>query len=218
MQIFLDTADTIEIARAAEADLIDGITTNPSLLAKAAGERSPEEIFLEICSLVDGPVSAEVVAVDAPGMVGEGRRLARLHENIVVKVPLTEAGLTACRRLRNEGIPVNVTLCFSPTQALLAAKAGASYISPFVGRLDDIGHDGMEVVSDIRQIYDEYEVETEILAASVRHPGHVLEAMRIGADCVTVPPSVLYRCMRHPLTDSGLEAFLADWASIDKEI
>ncbi len=218
MQIFLDTADTIEIARAAEADLIDGITTNPSLLAKTAGERSPEEIFLEICSLVDGPVSAEVVAVDAAGMVGEGRRLARLHENIVVKVPLTEAGLTACRRLRNEGIPVNVTLCFSATQALLAAKAGASYISPFVGRLDDIGHDGMEVVSDIRQIYDEYEVETEILAASVRHPGHVLEAMRIGADCATVPPSVLYRCMRHPLTDSGLEAFLADWASVDKEI
>ncbi len=218
MKIFLDTADTGEIERAAEADLIDGITTNPSLLAKTAGERSPEEVFLEICTLVDGPVSAEVVAVDAKGMVAEGRRLAGLHENIVVKVPLTEAGLAACRRLRSEGIPVNVTLCFSATQALLAAKAGASYISPFVGRLDDTGHDGMEVVSDIRQIYDEYEVETEILAASLRHPGHVLEAMRIGADCATLPPAVLYQCMRHPLTDRGLEAFLADWASLGKEL
>lgn len=218
MKIFLDTADTGEIERATEADLIDGITTNPSLLAKTAGERSPEEIFLEICTLVDGPVSAEVVAVDAEGMVSEGRRLAGLHENIVVKVPLTEAGLGACRRLRSEGIPVNVTLCFSATQALLAAKAGASYISPFVGRLDDTGHDGMEVVSDIRQIYDDYEVETEILAASLRHPGHVLEAMRIGADCATLPPAVLYQCMRHPLTDRGLEAFLADWASLGKEL
>ena len=218
MKIFLDTADTGEIERAAEADLIDGITTNPSLLAKTAGERSPEEIFLEICTLVDGPVSAEVVAVDAEGMVAEGRRLAGLHENIVVKVPLTEAGLGACRRLRSEGIPVNVTLCFSATQALLAAKAGASYISPFVGRLDDTGHDGMEVVNDIRRIYDDYEVETEILAASLRHPGHVLEAMRIGSDCATLPPAVLYQCMRHPLTDRGLEAFLADWASLGKEL
>ena len=218
MNIFLDTADTAEIRRAADADLIDGITTNPSLLAQTAGERNPEEIFLEICDLVDGPVSAEVVAVDVAGMVGEGRRLANLHENIVVKVPLTEAGLTACRRLRREGIAVNVTLCFSATQALLAAKAGASFISPFVGRLDDIGQDGMEVVSDIREIYDEYEVDTQILVASVRHPGHVLEAMRIGADCATLPPSVLHRCMRHPLTDRGLESFLADWASLGKEL
>ena len=218
MQIFLDTADTGEIARAAEADLIDGITTNPSLLAKTGGERSPEEVFLEICGLVDGPISAEVVAVDTEGMVAEGRRLATLHENIVVKVPLTEAGLAACRQLDAEGIPVNVTLCFSATQALLAAKAGASYISPFVGRLDDIGQDGMELVSDIRLIYDRYHVDTQILVASVRHPGHVLEALRIGADCATLPPGVLYRCMGHPLTESGLKAFLADWASLGREL
>jgi len=218
MNIFLDTADTGEIARAAEADLIDGITTNPSLLAKTAGERSPEEVFLEICGLVDGPISAEVVAVDTGGMVAEGRRLAKLHENIVVKVPLTEAGLTACRQLDAEGIAVNVTLCFSATQALLAAKAGASYISPFVGRLDDIGQDGMELVSDIRLIYDRYLIDTQILVASVRSPGHVLEALRIGADCATLPPAVLYRCMGHPLTESGLEAFLSDWASLGREL
>ena len=218
MKIFLDTADLVEIERAAEADLIDGITTNPSLLAKAGGDRKPEEVFLDICHAVDGPVSAEVIALDTEGMISEGRKLAALHENIVVKVPLTENGLRACRRLRSHDIRVNVTLCFSTTQALLAAKAGATYISPFVGRLDDIGHDGMEIVSEIRQVYDEYDLDTEILAASLRHPGHLLEAMLIGADCATLPPKVLYQSMKHPLTDRGLEAFLADWKSLGKEL
>ncbi len=218
MKIFLDTADLSEIRRAAEAGLIDGITTNPSLLAKAAGDRAPDEIFLDICQAVDGPVSAEVVALDSEGMIAEGRRLAAIHENIVVKVPLTEAGLRACRSLRSGNIRVNVTLCFSTTQALLAAKAGATYISPFVGRLDDIGHDGMDIVADIRQVYDEYDLETEILAASLRHPRHVLEAMLIGAECATLPPKVLYQLMKHPLTDRGLEAFLADWKSLGREL
>ena len=218
MKIFLDTADLAEIERAADANLIDGITTNPSLLAKVAGAREPEEIFLDICRAVDGPVSAEVVAVDAEGMVSEGVKLAAIHENIVVKVPLTEAGLQACRSLRAGGIRVNVTLCFSTTQALLAAKAGATYISPFVGRLDDIGHDGMDIVRDIRHVYDEYGLETEILAASLRHPRHVLEAMLIGADCATLPSKVLYQCMKHPLTDRGLEAFLSDWQSLGKQL
>ena len=218
MKIFLDTADLAEIERAAEANLIDGITTNPSLLAKAAGDRRPEEIFLDICRAVDGPVSAEVVATDSGGMVTEGRKLAAIHDNIVVKVPLTEDGLGACRTLRSDGIRVNVTLCFSTSQALLAAKAGASYISPFVGRLDDIGHDGMEIVRDIRDVYDQYDLETEILAASLRHPRHVLEAMLIGVDCATLPPRVLYQCMKHPLTDRGLQAFLDDWKTLGKEL
>jgi len=211
MKIFLDTADLTEIRRAAEAGLIDGITTNPSLLAKVAGERDVTEIFLEICRAVDGPVSAEVVAVDAEGMRDEGRRLAKIHDHIVVKVPLTEDGLRACRALRSDGIRVNVTLCFSSPQALLAAKAGATYISPFVGRLDDVGQDGMELVEEIRHVYDEFGLETEILAASLRHPRHVVEAMRIGADCATLPPKVLYQLLGHPLTDRGLEQFLADW-------
>jgi len=218
MKIFLDTADLAEIERAAEADLIDGITTNPSLLAKVGGDRKPEEVFLDICRAVDGPVSAEVVALDTEGMISEGCKLAALHQNIVVKVPLTENGLRACRHLCSNNIRVNVTLCFSTTQALLAAKAGATYISPFVGRLDDIGHDGMEIVRDIRQVYDEYDLDTEILAASLRHPRHVLEAMLIGADCATLPPKVLYQLMKHPLTDRGLEAFLLDWKTLGKEI
>ena len=218
MKIFLDTADLAEIQRAAEANLIDGITTNPSLLAQAGGEREPREIFLDICHAVDGPVSAEVVAVDAEGMISEGVKLTAIHENIVVKVPLTEPGLNACRALRSQEIRVNVTLCFSTAQALLAAKAGATYISPFVGRLDDIGHDGMDVVRDIRHVYDEYGLDTEILAASLRHPRHVLEAMLIGADCATLPPKVLYQSMKHPLTDRGLEAFLSDWQSLGKQL
>jgi transaldolase len=218
MKIFLDTAELAEIRRAAEAGLIDGVTTNPSLLAKAAGDREPVELFLEICRLVDGPISAEVVATDADGMVSEGEKLAALHENIVVKVPLTEAGLRACRSLTDRGIRVNVTLCFSAVQALLAAKAGATYISPFVGRLDDVGHDGMEVVAEIREAYDTYGYETEILAASLRHPRHVLEAMKVGADVATLPPSVLYQLMRHPLTDSGLAAFLQDWKGLGRSL
>lgn len=218
MKIFLDTADLDEIRRAAEAGLIDGITTNPSLLAKVAGERDPSELFLEICETVDGPISAEVVALDAEGMIDEGRRLAGLHDNIVVKVPLTEHGLRACRALRSEDIRVNVTLCFSAAQALLAAKAGATYISPFVGRVDDVGQDGMEIVAEIREVYDTYGLETEILAASLRHPRHVLQAMLIGADCATLPPKVLYQLMKHPLTDVGLERFLADWEGLGRTL
>lgn len=218
MKIFLDTADLSEIRRAADAGLIDGITTNPSLLASAGGDREPAELFREIAEIVDGPVSAEVVATDTPAMVEEGKRLAALHENIVVKVPLTEAGLRACRQLREAGIRVNVTLCFSAVQALLAAKAGATFISPFVGRLDDVGQDGMELVAEIREIYDEYGIETEILAASLRHPKHVLHAALIGADCATLPPKVLYQLLKHPLTDVGLERFLADWDTLGREL
>ena len=218
MKIFLDTADLTEIRRAAEANLIDGITTNPSLLAKVAGDGEPHDILKEICTTVGGPVSAEVVAVDAEGMLDEGKRLAKLDDHIVVKVPLTEDGLRACRGLRAEGIEVNVTLCFSANQAFLAAKAGASYISPFVGRLDDIGHDGMELVAEIREAYDNYGMETRILAASLRHPRHVLESMLIGADCATLPAKVLWQLLKHPLTDKGLEGFLADWKKVGKEI
>ncbi|MEE8148149.1 MAG: fructose-6-phosphate aldolase [Longimicrobiales bacterium] len=218
MKIFVDTADVDEIRRAADAGLIDGVTTNPSLLAKVAGDRDPKEIFLEICEAVDGPVSAEVVALDADTMVSEGKRLAGLHDNIVVKVPLTEDGLRACRRLRSDGVRVNVTLCFSPTQAHLAAKAGATYISPFVGRIDDISGDGMELIAQIRQIYDNYGIETEILAASLRHPQHVVQALLMGADCGTLPPKVLYQLLKHPLTDLGLARFLEDWRSLGADI
>ncbi len=218
MKIFLDTADVNEIRRAADAGLIDGVTTNPSLLSKVAGDRDPQDIFLEICEAVDGPVSAEVVAVERDDMVKEGTRLAKIHDNIVVKCPLTEDGLRACRALTSDGIHVNVTLCFSPTQAMLAAKAGATYISPFVGRLDDISHDGMHLVSQIRQIYDNYEVETQILTASIRHPRHVVEAMIIGSDCGTMPTKVLYQLLEHPLTDKGLDGFLADWKKLGKDL
>ena len=218
MKIFLDTADLKEIRRAAEAGLIDGVTTNPSLLAKSAGGRDAKEIFKEIAELVDGPVSAEVVGLDADTMVSEGKRLATIHPNIIIKVPLTEDGLKACRRLRADGIGVNVTLCFSPLQALLAAKAGATFISPFVGRLDDIAHDGMDLISQIRQIYDNYRMETEILVASVRHPQHVVESAMLGADCATIPPKVLWQLAKHPLTDRGIEAFLKDWDTMGQEL
>jgi transaldolase len=218
MKIFLDTADVNEIRRAAQAGLIDGITTNPSLLAQALGDREPRALFREICEIVDGPISAEVVALDADGMRTEGRALAALHPNIVVKLPLTEAGLQACRSLTSEGIRTNVTLCFSTVQALLAAKAGATYISPFVGRLDDVGHDGMEIISEIREVYDTYGFETEILAASLRHPRHVLEAALAGADVATIPPKVLQQLLRHPLTDSGLQQFMKDWEGLGKTL
>jgi transaldolase len=218
MKIFLDTADVNEIRRAADAGLIDGVTTNPSLLAKVAGERDPRDLFLEICEAVDGPVSAEVVALERDRMIDEGKRLAGLHDNIVVKVPLTEDGLRACRALSAEGIRTNVTLCFSAPQALLAAKAGATYISPFIGRLDDIAGEGMQVVSQIRQVYDNYDIDTEILAASIRHPMHVVEAMLVGADCGTMPAKVLYQLLKHPLTDKGLAAFLDDWKTLGKEL
>jgi transaldolase len=183
-----------------------------------AGERDPRDLFLEICEAVDGPVSAEVVALERDRMIDEGKRLAALHDNIVVKVPLTEDGLRACRALSAEGIRTNVTLCFSAPQALLAAKAGATYISPFIGRLDDIAAEGMQVVSQIRQVYDNYDIDTEILAASIRHPMHVVEAMLVGADCGTMPAKVLYQLLKHPLTDKGLAAFLDDWKTLGKEI
>lgn len=218
MKIFLDTADLSEIRRAADAGLIDGITTNPSLLSKAAGAGgSPAEILKEICDAVDGPISAEVVALDADTMVREGKKLAKIADNIVVKAPLTEDGLVACRRFRAEGIPVNVTLCFSPTQALLAAKADATYISPFIGRLDDISHDGMDLIRQIRVIYDNYAFETQILAASIRHPNHVVESAMAGADVGTMPAKVLWQLMKHPLTDSGLASFLADWEKLPED-
>jgi transaldolase len=218
MKIFLDTADLDEIRRAADAGLIDGITTNPSLIAKVAGDRDPKEIYLEICETVDGPVSLEVVGLDRETMVAEGRKLAAIHENAVVKVPLTEDGLKACRDLVSEGFRVNVTLCFSVSQALLAAKAGASYVSPFVGRIDDISGEGMDLIHQIRQVYDNYGYETEILAASIRHPVHVVESMLIGADCCTIPPKVLWQLSKHPLTDKGLEGFLADWEKLGAQI
>jgi transaldolase len=219
MKIFLDTADLVEIRRAVDAGLIDGITTNPSLLATAAGEREdPREILSAICRTVNGPVSAEVVATDADGMLRQGRELARIADNIVVKVPLIEEGLRACRQFRSEGIHVNVTLCFSPAQALLAGKAGASYVSPFVGRLDDIASDGMDLIAKIKAIYENYEFGTEILVASVRHPEHVVQAAMMGADVVTLPPKVLHQLLKHPLTDKGLDAFLADWARLPESM
>jgi transaldolase len=212
MQFFLDTADLDEIRRAMDAGLIDGITTNPSLLAKAAGSGSrPREILQEITQLVPGPISAEVVATGADEMLREGRELAKIADNIVVKVPLTEAGLVACRRFRSEGVGVNVTLCFSAAQALLAAKAGASYISPFVGRLDDVATDGMQLIAQIVQIYENYDFDTQVLVASVRHPQHIVQAALMGAHVSTVPAKVLHQLMNHPLTDKGLAAFLADW-------
>ncbi len=215
MKIFLDTADLAEIERAASAGLIDGVTTNPSLLARAVGEDGdPREILLQICRTVDGPVSAEVVATDADAMLREGRELAKIADNIVVKVPLTEAGLRTCRGLRAEGIGVNVTLCFSPSQALLAAKAGATFISPFVGRIDDVSGDGMELIRQVCAIYENYGFDTEVLVASCRHPGHVVESALIGADVVTLPPKVLWPLLNHPLTDKGLAAFLADWEKL----
>jgi transaldolase len=215
MKFFLDTADLKEIRTAAEAGLIDGITTNPSLLVKAAGSSGdPQEILAEICRVVNGPISAEVVATTTDDMLREGRKLAKIADNIVVKVPLIEEGLRACRKFRAEGIHVNVTLCFSPTQALVAAKAGASYISPFVGRLDDVSTNGMELIHQIVTIYENYDFETEVLVASVRHPLHVVEAAMMGAHVATMPAKVLHQLIQHPLTDKGLDSFLSDWAKL----
>lgn len=208
MKFFVDTADTKDIADLASSGLIDGVTTNPSLIAKSG--RPFAEVIAEICSLTEGPVSAEVVAIDAEGMIREGRKLAKIAENVAVKLPLTWDGLKACRTLSEDGIPVNVTLCFSANQALLAAKAGAAFISPFIGRLDDIHLDGMELIQEIRQIYDNYMFETEILAASIRSPNHVKLSALAGADVMTAPPAVIRSLVNHPLTDKGLEAFLAD--------
>ncbi len=218
MKFFLDSADLSEVRRALDAGLVDGMTTNPSLLAKAAGAGGdPRAILAEICRLVPGPISAEVVAKGKDDMLREGRELAKIANNIVVKVPLTEDGLRACRAFRAEGIKVNVTLCFSAAQALLAAKAGATYISPFVGRLDDVATDGMDLISKIVQIYDNYDFETEVLVASIRHPMHVVEAALMGAHVGTMPLKVMLSLLQHPLTDKGLDQFLADWAKLGKE-
>lgn len=215
MKFFLDTADVSEISRAVDAGLIDGITTNPSLLSKAAGEAGdPRAILKQICQLVKGDISAEVVATSSDEMLREGRELAKIADNIVVKVPLIEEGLVACRRFRAEGIKVNVTLCFSPTQALVAAKAGASYISPFVGRLDDVASDGMNLIHQILTIYHNYDYDTEVLVASVRHPQHVVAAAMMGAHVCTMPAKVLNQLLLHPLTDKGIDLFLSDWAKL----
>ena len=216
MKFFVDTADTKDIADLAATGLIDGVTTNPSLIAKSG--RPFAEVIAEICELTPGPVSAEVVAVDYDGMIKEGRKLAKIAANVTVKLPLTLDGLKACKTLTGEGTPVNVTLCFSANQALLAAKAGATFISPFVGRHDDNGFDGMDLIRDIRLIYDNYAFETEILVASIRHGVHVLESARIGADVITAPPAVIKGLFKHVLTDKGIEGFLADWAKTGQKI
>ena len=217
MKFFIDTADVAEIRDLAATGLVDGITTNPSLVAKTG--RSFLEVVQEICEIVPGPVSAEVTATDHETMLAEGRKLAALAPNVCVKVPLTPDGLKTCKALSDEGTKVNVTLCFSAGQALLAAKAGASFISPFVGRLDDIGADGMELIAEIVEIYEAYpHIETEVLVASVRGPAHVIEAAKLGADVATLPPAVLRSLYKHPLTDKGLDAFLADWAKTGQTI
>jgi transaldolase len=209
MKLFIDSGNLRDIESLVPLGIIDGVTTNPSLLAKEGGDA--RAIVRRICEIVQGPVSAEVVATDAAGMIAEGRELAAIDEHVVVKVPFTREGVRATKILAGEGLRVNVTLVFSPTQALLAAKVGASYVSPFIGRLDDIASDGMQLIRQIVEIYSQYEFGTEILVASVRHPMHIVEAARIGADICTCPASVIEACFRHPLTDIGLEKFLKDW-------
>lgn len=212
MKFFIDSADIEEIRKAKSMGVLDGVTTNPSLIAKTG--KPFRQVIEAICEEVDGPISAEVVATDYEGIVKEGRELAQIHKNIVVKVPLLVDGLRAVRTFADEGIKTNVTLCFSATQALLAAKAGATYVSPFVGRLDDIGHEGMELMAQVREIYDNYGFATEILVASVRSPMHVLEAARLAADVATCPFSVIEQIAKHPLTDIGLAKFLDDWKKV----
>ena len=217
MKFFVDTADVAEIKELAATGLLDGVTTNPSLVAKAG--RDFKDIIREICAITPGPVSAEVAALDYDGMMAEGRALARIAKNVTVKVPMTLEGLKACKALTSDGTMVNVTLCFSATQALLAAKAGATFVSPFIGRLDDIGMDGMDLIREIRVIYDNYpELETEILAASIRTVNHVKDAAMIGADVATVPPAILKALIKHPLTDKGIEIFTADWKKTGQKI
>lgn len=215
MKFFLDTANVEEIRKAAELGILDGVTTNPSLVAREG--RDFEDVLREICKIVDGPISAEVTAVDLEGILREGRHLAKVHPNVVVKCPLIRSGIQATKVLSSEGIKVNVTLCFSANQALVAAKAGATYISPFIGRLDDISEVGMELIRQIRHIYDNYGFETEILAASIRHPVHVLEAALAGADVATMPSKIFEALLTHPLTDAGLKKFLADWEKLPKK-
>ncbi len=216
MQFFADTADVEAIRALTPTGLIDGVTTNPTLIMKSG--RPIREVIAEICDIAPGPVSAEVAAVEADAMADEGRSLAEIADNVVVKLPLTMAGVEACHALSSEGIDCNVTLCFSANQALIAAKAGARFISPFIGRLDVIGQDGMELIRDIRMIYDNYDFRTEILAASIRSPMHVKDAAIAGADAATMPPAVIEALAKHPLTDKGLDAFLADWAKTGQTI
>ena len=212
MKLFIDSADIDEITEAQALGVLDGVTTNPSLIARTG--KPFEQVVREILKVIDGPVNLEVVGTDAETMVAEGRKLAAFGENVVVKIPMLAEGLKAVKRLTSEGFKTNVTLIFSPSQALLAAKAGASYVSPFVGRLDDISHEGMEIVAQIREIYDNYDYGTEILAASLRHPIHFIEAARLGADVATLPLKVILSLTQHPLTDKGLATFLADWEKV----
>jgi transaldolase len=212
VKFFIDTADIEEIRKAHAMGMVDGVTTNPSLVAKTG--RPFADVLKDILAIVDGPVNAEVVALDAPSMVKEGKNYAKLHDNIVVKVPMTTEGLVAVKQLTADGIHTNVTLIFSPNQALLAAKAGATYVSPFVGRLDDISEDGMAMVSQILEIFDNYDFETQTLVASIRHPIHVMQAARMGADVATLPFAVMQQLAHHPLTDSGLKKFLSDWEKV----
>jgi transaldolase len=216
MKFFVDTAEIADIKDLASTGLLDGVTTNPTLIAKSG--RDFKEVIAEICSIVEGPVSAEVTALDAPTMLKEADILRKIAKNVTVKVPLTLDGLKACKALTSEGTMVNVTLCFSANQALLAAKAGATFVSPFVGRLDDIHLDGMELIEEIRAIYDNYDFATEILAASIRTANHVRQAALIGADVMTAPPSVIKSLVKHPLTDKGIESFLADWKKTGQKI
>ena len=216
MKFFVDTADIAAIKELNDLGMVDGVTTNPSLILKAG--RNIEEVTREICAMVDGPVSAEVVAEKADDMIAEGRHLAKIAPNVCIKVPLTWNGLKACRVLSDEGHKLNVTLCFSPAQAILAAKAGATFISPFIGRLDDIHLDGMDLIADIREIYDNYGYDTQILAASIRSVNHIVECARIGADVITAPPAVIKAMASHVLTDKGLDLFTADWAKTGQTI
>lgn len=210
MKFFVDTASIPDIKRIHALGILDGVTTNPSLIAKETGKPF-EAIIEEICGIVDGPISAEVISLDAPGMIEEGRQLAKIHRNVVVKVPLTAEGLKACHAFKLEGIRTNVTLCFSATQGLMAAKAGATMVSPFVGRLDDVNHVGMELIQDLVQIFENYQLETEVLAASIRGPRHVTDAALAGAHIATIPPKVFDQMLAHPLTDRGIEGFMSDW-------
>jgi transaldolase len=215
MKFFIDTANIQEIRDAARLGILDGVTTNPSLVAREG--RKFEDVIAEICTIVDGPISAEVTALDFDGMLSQGRALAKIHKNVTIKVPLTKEGLRACKAFREEGTSVNVTLCFSPSQALLAAKCGATFISPFVGRLDDVSYEGMELIRQIRAIYDNYGYTTQILTASIRHPVHVVEAALAGTDVGTMPFKVMLQLYEHPLTDIGLKKFLEDWEKVGKK-
>jgi transaldolase len=214
MKFFIDTADVKEIREAHALGLVDGVTTNPSLIAKSG--RKFKDVIKEIVSIVDGPISAEVISLDAPGMIKEAKELVKIHKNIVIKLPMTPEGLKACKALTDKGIKTNVTLIFTPMQALLAAKAGATYVSPFVGRLDDISQDGMGIIEEIRTIFDNYGYMSEIIVASIRNPIHVLNSALIGADICTIPYSVMLQLSKHPLTDAGIKKFLEDWQNVPK--